>query len=333
MRSAARQVLVRWLSRAALDASFRKFVDEKTWRNPETENDVQFDSLPREEQARIFRQWKDRDKEPEKERKSPRGVIPVDKTRARAKAKELADRVVGMKFREPDESLWMNRTQPWPLDAGRIVIHDVKGQEHHIAVQVVIGEPDEEGWRAGRSLVNGGKAHHSHHKFDPHGHGFPSGIEIEVNRNKTPSQLEKGRKLLEDEIYNVLIHELTHSQDIDESMAQKEKRRKTQDEKDPKVYYNLPHEVRAFTQQVTDEIEKALEKNYGNREDPWFPDDRDLLEGFLGQSVTWDRVKKYMTPENRKKVLRSTYSAVAEFTKRQKSKKVARAWLSRRVSA
>jgi hypothetical protein len=329
-----RRVLAQWLRRLGRDDAFRQFVDSKKFRNPDTENEVEFDSLPKEEQARILRQWKDRDKQPEKERKSPRGVLPVDKKQARARAKEMAERLTGLNYRDRDGSLYEDKLKPWPIDMGKITVRDVKGKEHHLPITVKLGVPHPDAWKMGRSLVTGGAATFGHYEDEPDGHGFPVGVEIKINRYKTPNQLAKAQSLLEEEIYNVMIHELTHAQDVDETLAQKNKRQKKHDDKDPHVYYNLPHEVRAFTQQVADEIEHRLDLNYGKDEDPWFPDDADLLRSFLDQSTTWSRVKKYMTPANRKKVLSSAYSAVEEYTKRQKSKKkVARAWLKRLTRA
>lgn len=312
----------RWLRRFARGQLFRTFVDGRKFQNPETDNSVQFESLPKEEQARIFREWRHRDDESESERASPRGIVPVDKKHARQKASEIAGKLTEAKFRDPDDSLWMNRTQPWPMKATTIRYRDVKGHEREVEVSLDIAPHDPESWREGRKFVVGGSLQHRHHgEHDP---GWATGITVKLDRDKTPKDLADGKKLLEDEIYNVLIHELTHARDH-LTPAQTKKHQRGRDPKDPKVYYNDPNEVKAFSQQAVDEIESTLDRMYGgvadDDDDPWVPDAADLFHSVIDQSRTWQRVKPHMDADNRRKLLRSVYDSISEFRKRVTKKK------------
>lgn len=139
--------------------------------------------------------------------------------------------------------------------------------------------------------------------------GSPRALTLFVNNAITPEKLLRGRDDLRDELYSVLIHEVTHvhdvlgeaSGDLDKSLSREERQ---------KAYYNLPHEVRAFMQQIVDEALVSLE-DYEPEEIPETLSSRFIMDLLIG-SDTWFRVAEYLTPSNTKKILRAVARAVED---------------------
>ena len=90
-------------------------------------------------------------------------------------------------------------------------------------------------------------------------------------------------------------------------------------------YYNLPSEVRAFKRNVAEELRRELERSRGEDAD-WIPSGADRVMDLLGKSVTWDRVKPYLTKKNRREFLQMAASVVRKH-KSDLGGRVASLWL------
>lgn len=348
-------------------SDFRQTVEGKKFRNPDTGNEVLFQSLPRVEQAKLFAEWRRRQRGQEPRRERVRGLIQVDKDDARKQAKHIAEKARSWKVRDPDERIgdrWLPAMGRGEITMGTVDFTDVRGRRFERPLRLGMGEPNPGLWRVGRKFVTGGRVvHRQAGKDDP---GTPMYVQVDLNPDSTYRELAEAGTRLEDEIYNVLIHEMTHARDV--VMTQKELERHKQRHITPEdtpdalrteaqnhEYYNKPTEVRAFKQQVADEVRRELEKlhkvhdfkrdlaekkkeqgeNVDFDDDPdWIPMDAEAVMRLLGRSVTWDRVRYYLTPQNRRKFLETAASVVRTF-KEERGGKVARVfatWMSRMAS-
>lgn len=112
-------------------------------------------------------------------------------------------------------------------------------------------------------------------------------------------------------LYSTLIHELTHAS---ESMFKKKLEykydRETLRVEDTKAYVNDPKEVRAFMQQIVDEVERyaqlELIRNHAKG------DNHKLIDMALKLSTTWREINKLWTPANRAKILKAVYTTLAQ---------------------
>jgi|13_taG_2_1085334.scaffolds.fasta_scaffold00002_299 hypothetical protein len=129
-------------------------------------------------------------------------------------------------------------------------------------------------------------------------------------------------------IYSILIHEITHAVErirylqtdedllgfgLNQGSRFDKAKIKTRKDKDKvlKAYYNDPSEVKAYLQQIADEVEEYLNQKHGglskeSLQSGW----RDSF-GYYG-SKTWDQVSKYLTPKNQKYIKKAVLSHLIE---------------------
>lgn len=375
-----RSVASRWARCRVVEAKvrrdlsgFREEVEGKRFRNPETGNEVLFESLPRKEQARMFAEWRRRQRGDEPRRDRERGLIEIDREKARSEAKRMAEKIQGWKVRDPDEPLG-ERFLPGmggPVTLGKMLETSVKGRPRPFPVLLGVGKPVADLWRSGRHFVSGGSVAFRH--LGENDDGYPLSLRINLNPKVTYRELQdpKSRDRIEREIYSVMVHEMTHARDVIETPAQQRRREKgipegagTSDHPDEarrkdrerlegreREYYNRPSEVRAFKRQVAEEVRRELEKIHkvhdfkrdrarekGDEadDDPeWLPTDAASVMDVLGRSPTWDRMRTWLTPQNRRKVLETVASVVRKFKEDRGGKvarRVAAAWLLRASS-
>lgn len=106
-------------------------------------------------------------------------------------------------------------------------------------------------------------------------------------------------------IYKVLIHELTHMADVIPESAGREEQEVYED---LAAYYNAPHEVAAYLQEVLDEVESHIHQF-------------DKLRGILGStraatvtlelSRAWADIEPYLNEKNKRRF----YRAVAQLAR------------------
>lgn len=350
-------------------SEFRQEVDGKTFRNPDTGNEVLFQGLPRPEQARIFSEWRRRQRgdEPRKERE--RGLIEIDKEDARERAKHIAETAKRWQVRDPDERIGDRFTPGMGrgyVTMGTLNLTDVRGRKFERPLRLALGERNPELWKAGRKYTTGGRVvTRQTGEDDP---GTPMYVQVELNPDRMYAEMAEAGRKLEDEIYSILIHEITHARDVLMTQRELKKHRKKHEtpedtppalrtEAENREYYNKPTEVRAFKRQVAEEVRRELEKRHRvhdfkkdlaekkreKGEDVDFDDDPDWIDmdaeavmGLLDKSITWDRVRHYLTPKNRRRFLESVASVVRKFKEDRGGKvaahRIVAAWFRRAVS-
>lgn len=123
----------------------------------------------------------------------------------------------------------------------------------------------------------------------------------------------RGGKVVESQIYNVLIHELTHAADkftkgIGERMTVDDAR------SDLDTYYNDPGEVRAFMQEVVDEVlqSRGAELWAAGKFQELFG----ISKGFeylLKMSQTWRDISPHLTERNKRLVIKAVAQALDDW--------------------
>lgn len=312
---------------AKYSPAFLQWATSRKHRNPETDNLVEFVSLPPREQKLIYRAWSRRRDPAEEARGGPRGVVPVDRNRAREKAGDVADLIAKLDL-DPDRPL--GEQEGWPRDAGTVRVTDVRGRTHEIPVELRAAEAPPGAWRARRRYVPGATLRSTHET--ERGEGTPARLIVRLDGQRTPAEMRDDKDRVENELYGVLIHELTHAADV------LRRRDPAQEGGGGAAYHNRPSEVRAFKQQIADEIQRGLYFAYRDEEDPeWIGADADSVMELLSASVTWDRIKDDLTPANRRSVLKTVADVVRRFKRERggrtaSARWVGRAWLRRAVS-
>jgi hypothetical protein len=105
-------------------------------------------------------------------------------------------------------------------------------------------------------------------------------------------------------LYSLLIHELTHAA---EAMFKK-KPGYDPENLDRRDYYNDPKEVRAFMQQVADEVLHYV--GLDTIRDYAGGNNRKLVDTGLKVSATWREIGPFLTPANKRRVLSAVYAAM-----------------------
>lgn len=114
------------------------------------------------------------------------------------------------------------------------------------------------------------------------GEVVPTSIFIRLSLFSTAEEMEAGLGRLEKEAYSVLIHEMTHARDLLIMGA-------ADIDRSPESYYNLDKEVRAFMQQVVDEVEESFLEGISSGDPSRLRTARGI-EILLRQSHTWKRI-------------------------------------------
>jgi len=142
---------------------------------------------------------------------------------------------------------------------------------------------------------------------------------VEVNGSIPAAKLRKsiqGSDVFLTLLFSVLIHEFTHVVDPDTSSGlQKATRGELPAAKDIDFseYYNSPKEVRAYLQEIVEEVAPrfgkmpAWKKVFGPGS----------LARVLDQTRTWKEIKGHLTEENRRYVLKGVYRALEDWREAQ----------------
>lgn len=264
-------------------------------------------------------------KAPVSRRVHAKGLVPIDKEQARYLARRAMDYFDKIRFRDDDEPLYYQRgvDLTWPKPIGDAAIRDVRGRNILVPIELRIVDPNRThaamtGRQAAREYVPGGDITFRHYGEDHP--GIPYQIRIYLNRDLSPKQFRDARRQVEDEIYSVLIHELTHAGDVMPTPAQSDRQRSRATARreredvlgwDERQYVNMPSEVRAFKQQVVQQVEDELQRL---DEDGFsVPATAGSVEMLLEQSPVWMRIRDALEDENRRAIRRSAADAVARF--------------------
>lgn len=139
-------------------------------------------------------------------------------------------------------------------------------------------------------------------------------VVVFVNGSMDGQDMANGARtrLVQLQIYPVLLHELTHAADkFTKGVGEHISEQDLQD--NPAVYYNHPSEVRAYMQAVVDEASERfkyyerLKKNFGSR----------AVNTLLNMSTTWQEVSPHWTSRNQQKVMKTVYQALEDWQRAQ----------------
>lgn len=138
-------------------------------------------------------------------------------------------------------------------------------------------------------------------------------IQINLNGSWTPDEFSEpsssfGRQNLPKELFSILLHELTHIADIFKKKRETTRRVLREDEVDLEDYYNRPEEVKAYMQDVADEVLSRLPKLKEMHESA----ERNvsfnkMIKQSLVLSDSWERIEPYLSRQNKKKIMSAVY--------------------------
>ena len=129
--------------------------------------------------------------------------------------------------------------------------------------------------------------------------GRAANIWIRVNLGSP--EIEKLRdqpELFVPRFASIFLHELTHVRDVIKMVDV------VQPEDYRVAYYNSPHERRAYTRQIVEDV--IIQARF-NRDLRRAPNNEALIETALANSHHWPQVEPYLTEENKRLVLQAVY--------------------------
>ncbi len=126
-------------------------------------------------------------------------------------------------------------------------------------------------------------------------------ITVRLNAMKAVEDFRSQKQWLIREVYSTLLHEITHAKDFQRPKSYEISERGTPT--DPKTYYNDPQEVRAFLQQILDQTRAFVIHTHELLGED-LEADTTLVENALRASLVWDEIKRHLSPQNRKHILR-----------------------------
>lgn len=233
-----------------------------------------------------------------------RRPIPVNKAQAKAVVTELIDSL--REWLPKQEEAPLGNKHLWMGYGGQHVrLKDVQGRWKSIDVNVYAVDPGSDYMPVslGGSFQNG-----THPE-----------IHLNINGKLTPSQLLFVLGTVEHEFYSTLIHEMTHASDILLPGTFKVQPGEGVDPSD--AYYNDPNELRAWMQQVVDDVTSqgwvtlGLKGSLGRNLVKKFPKTwrQEAIERALGQSSKWKQIQRHLIPASRKKILQAVYQAMEPY--------------------
>jgi hypothetical protein len=209
---------------------------------------------------------------------------------------------------------WLDQPMPLPEGSWPDTV-DVRGREVVVMFRVGAKKDPKATPDGPRYYVYGGQVGGDYGTaVQPREYKEPNRIEVFINSARTPRELLDNMDEVGRELFSVLIHEATHLRDL---VRQHPKGYGDS----PATYHNDPAEVRAFMQQVADEVSDAVRASG----DPTGVS----VSAALRSSRTWRRIEPTLTPANRRLILRGVGTVVSEITS---ASRVATAWLRSWVS-
>lgn len=236
--------------------------------------------------------------------------IPVDKPALSALAKQLVQELPKhLKFRAESMDRQLSHARgfsaKWGFPLGYYETKDVEG--YPVVVPITVGWANVEDWSPTRQWIAGGGVNSRYH--GPRGRGYKMALYVNINASRTPNEILNNLPRVEKEGFSVLIHEVTHLRDILKNVEQYQKAKETSE-----GYYNDPAEVRAFMQQIAHEVIEHVEREAKDMGvGSWgLQLSGRLLERALDASLTWDRIRRSLTPQNTKLVLKGVERALRD---------------------
>jgi ribosomal protein S18 acetylase RimI-like enzyme len=144
---------------------------------------------------------------------------------------------------------------------------------------------------------------------------YGADIEVFLNGNLFPTDFSKS---ITTDVYNTLIHEITHAIDP------------AKDQRIPENlndYYNTPVEINAYIQNILEELETKVEaivdKNTSYSNQIPKTDKREVLKDLLMDSKFWNKGKNYWNQQAKQKIFQAVYKLIDQYTDTSTSNKTA----------
>ncbi len=225
--------------------------------------------------------------------------IPVDKAQARKLAKRIVKELPGeLRFRPDDMQGRIDFARGyrpgWVLPVGTYLTQTVQGDQVEVPVRVKYKALEDWGVRR---WVSGGGIEVRY--FGRKSYGTKLAMNLFINTAAKVQDLLDHLGEVEDELYSVIIHEATHLMDL-------LKLEYAADEVGVDDYYNSPSELRAFMQQIADEVISEAYR-VGQTVGAWglgSSPSGDMVDSLLSRSTTWERIRKSLKPASFRLILR-----------------------------
>lgn len=241
------------------------------------------------------------------DRRQATRAIPVDKAQARKLAQRVVRELPGeLRFRADDMQGPINYARGyrpgWVMPVGTYLADDVQGHRVEVPVRVQFKALEEWGTR---QWVAGGAINTRYRGRSP---GDKLAMNLYINSAAHVQDLLDHLGEVEDELFSVIIHEATHLMDVLVHEYNSDEDAGTE------KYYNAPTEIRAFMQQTVDEVLHEADK-VGKLGGAWMlgpTPSGDMVNNLLEKSRTWDRIRKQLTPDSTKTILRGVTRALQD---------------------
>ena len=140
-------------------------------------------------------------------------------------------------------------------------------------------------------------------------------IMIVLNGNQSvESFLSVVDSILKKNFYEMLIHELTHAADTANPQwrvpEQKKRGFQPPGRREYSRYFNDPSEVRAYMQEVTDQVAEFVSKNKARL--LRIADPNKIIRWALNFSETWQDIKDELNAKNRNLILKAVYTVLQD---------------------
>jgi len=236
--------------------------------------------------------------------------IPIDKGKIKKLARDTAKGLPKhLKFRpgDMDGSMFSARgfnANRWGYEVGVYSTKDVRGNPVNVPVSIVASEP--ETWVGPRQWITGGSVTSRYHGSGK-GYGSKMQMTVSINYQRSPNDIIANLPAVEKELYSVLIHEVTHLRDLLKHSPAKAGAGSA-------GYHNKPSEVRAFMQQIVDEVLSYIHE-LGRDDGGWLfggPLSSDFAMTAMENSPTWERIRRDLNKKNEKLIIKAVARALSD---------------------
>lgn len=128
-------------------------------------------------------------------------------------------------------------------------------------------------------------------------------VGVILNGDKTPDEMLSQNASIYRDFRRTLLHEVTHA--VDPGTGQQSGREAPKSPEEWAAYFNLPREVRAYMQEIVDQVVRSLPRKVDRVS-------RQVIENLLAKSRTWMEIGDLFSDKNRRKIIQAVYRAVTD---------------------
>ena len=220
---------------------------------------------------------------------------------------DLVSDIVRRAERRPERNVPIGSSRGWAASAFPVSAPDDRGS---VSVPIAVESEQSRGKFVG---VLGGKTSHDG-KVTLYLNGALTPADLVSDERMQPVWQCRHESCIPYGLYSILLHELTHAAEAllptrrGPSYSPTEVRERG--EAAYGSYINDPQEVRAFQQQIVDEVIHSAASELRGYLQGTPNANRALLDAVLALSTTYSLIEKHLTPSNRARILKSVYDAV-----------------------